>query len=251
ERKRSQASMFPLALLRSRQFVVTNVVTFIVYAALGGALFLLPVQLQVVDHYSPIEAGLSLLPLTVIMLVFSSRSGRLAARIGPRLQMGVGPVIVGLGLALLARTSVDSFYPSGVLPAVVVFGAGLAVTVAPLTSTALNSVEDERAGLASAVNNDVARVGGLVAVAALPALAGITGASYLHPEQFSAGFRTAVLISAGICVLGGVIAAIGIRNPVKAPQLKPATAPAVGQHRVGYLQGLHCSLDATPLAGEA
>ena len=142
--------------------------TFVVYAALGGALFLLPVQLQVVDGYSPLEAGASLLPLTVLMLALSARSGRLAARIGPRLQMSVGPLAIGLGLALLGRAATDASYVSGVLPGVVVLGLGLATTVAPLTATALGALPDGHAGLASAVNNDVARLGGLVAVAVLP-----------------------------------------------------------------------------------
>ena len=128
----SPAPMLPFAVFRVRQFTMTNAVTFIVYAALGGALFLLPVQLQVADGYSPLESGVALLPLTVVMLLLSARSGRLATRIGPRLQMSVGPVVVGAGLALLARITTDSSYLSGVLPAVLVFGFGLAITVAPL-----------------------------------------------------------------------------------------------------------------------
>ncbi len=211
--QRSRAPMLPLSVFRVRQFSVTNVVTFIVYGALGGALFLLPIQLQVVDGYSPLESGLALLPLTLIMLVFSARSGQLATRLGPRLQMGVGPVIVGAGLALLVKTTTDSSYLTGVLPAVVVFGAGLAVTVAPLTATALGALPGEHAGLASAVNNSVARIGGLMAVAVLPGVVGITGQSYLHPEEFSQGFRSAVLLSGAACALGGVLAGIWITNP--------------------------------------
>jgi len=211
--KLAHAPMLPLSVFRVRQFSVTNAVTFIVYGALGGTLFLLPIQLQVVDGYSPLESGLALLPLTLIMLLFSARSGQLASRIGPRLQMGVGPVIVGAGLALLVKTTTDSSYVTGVLPAVVVFGAGLAVTVAPLTFTALGSLPSEHAGLASAVNNTVARVGGLMAVAVLPGVVGITGQSYLHPEEFSAGFRSAVLLSGAACAFGGVLAGIWITNP--------------------------------------
>ncbi len=242
--RRAPAPMLPLSVFRVRQFTVTNVVTFIVYAALGGALFLLPVELQVVDGYSPLEAGVSLLPLTVIMLALSARSGRLATRIGPRLQMSVGPVIVGIGLAMLARTTSDSSYVTGVLPAMVVFGLGLACTVAPLTATALGSISEEHAGLASAVNNDVARLGSLVAVAVLPALAGITGDSYLHPAELSSGFRTAVAISGAMCVVGGLVAAVGIRNPVPAP---PSAAPEIPAPAEWH----HCALEAAPLAGEA
>ena len=238
--RRSRSPMLPLAVFRSRQFTVTNAVTFIVYAALGGALFLLPVELQVVDGYTPLESGVALLPLTVVMLLLSARSGRLASRIGPRLQMSVGPVVVGGGLALLARSTTDPSYPSGVLPAVLVFGLGLAITVAPLTTTALGAVPDEHAGLASAVNNDVARVGSLIAVAVLPALAGISGSSYLHPAQLASGFRTAVLIAAVMCAAGGVIAAIGIRNPAPGPVPEPER-----------VECLHCALDATPVATDA
>ncbi len=152
------------------------------------------------------------------MLALSSRSGALAARIGPRLQLCVGPLLVGAGLALLARVGVTDRYVAGVLPALLVLGLGLAATVAPLTAAVLAAAPSEHSGIASAVNNDVARVGSLVAVAVLPSLAGITGKSYLHPAQFSAGFQTAVLIAAAACVVGSLIAVLTIRNPVPEPQ---------------------------------
>jgi EmrB/QacA subfamily drug resistance transporter len=242
------APMLPLSVFRVRQFTVTNGVTFIIYAALGGALFLLPVQLQVADHYSPLESGMALLPLTVVMLLLSARSGRLASRIGPRLQMSVGPVIVGAGLALLVRSTTDSSYVTAVLPAVLVFGLGLATTVAPLTITALGAVPAEHAGLASAVNNDVARAGSLIAVAVLPALAGLSGTSYLHPAAMSNGFRTAVFIAAGLCVAGGAVAVAGIRNPLRSPDsLAPVGQPDDILSQGG---GFHCALDAAPLSTE-
>jgi MFS family permease len=237
----SPAPLLPPALFRLRQFSVTNAVTFIVYAALGGTLFLLPVELQVVDHYTPLESGVALIPLTVVMLVLSSRSGRLASRIGPRLQMSVGPVVVGVGLALLSRATTDSSYVAGVLPAVLVFGLGLAATVAPLTATALSSVPGEHAGLASAVNNDVARIGSLIAVAVLPALAGISGSAYLHAKPLAAGFRSAVFISGAMCVLGGILAACGICNPRQ--------GGVAGQGEVSGQESMHClscALDSTP-----
>jgi EmrB/QacA subfamily drug resistance transporter len=230
---RSSSPMLPLAIFRQRQFSATNAVTLIVYAALGGALFLLPVQLQVGSRYSPLESGLSLLPITLIMLAFSARSGRLASRIGPRLQMTMGPIVVGAGLALMVRVTGDHSYIGSVLPAVLVLGIGLAITVAPLTATAMSSVVAEHAGLASAVNNDVARVGGLLAVAVLPAIAGITGTTYLHSAALSAGFRTAMVISAAGCVVGGAIAGLAITNP---------------SARVGLgKESLHCGLDGPPL----
>lgn len=234
---RSDRPMLPLDVFRVRQFTVTNAVTFIVYAALGATLFLLPVELQIVDGYTPLESGVSLLPLTVIMLLLSARSGRLAARIGPRLQMGVGPLVVAAGLALLARSTTDRWYPSGVLPAVLVFGLGLAITVAPLTSTALGALPPDHAGLASAVNNDVARLGSLIAVAVVPALAGIHGTSYLHAAALGRGFRAATVITAVFCATGGLLAALGIRNPRRATEL------------AGHCS--HCGLDAPPLAATA
>lgn len=241
--RRSRAPMLPLTLFRERQFTVANVVTFLVYAALGGVLFLLPVELQVVDHYTALESGVALLPLTVIMLLLSARSGQLASRIGPRLQMSVGPVVVGAGLALLARSTDDSSYLTGVFPAMVVFGLGLATTVAPLTTTALGAVADEHAGVASAVNNDVARVGGLIAVAVLPALAGISGNSYLHADQLAGGFRSAALIAGSWCVIGGAVSVVGIRNPQRQENQIDSLSP--GQEAAEPC--LHCALDGTPL----
>ena len=234
---RTRNPMLPLSLFSSTQFTATNVVTFVVYGALGGALFLLPIQLQQVSGYTALQAGISLLPLTVIMLALSARSGALAARIGPRLQMSVGPILVGAGLALFILVDGDGDYLTEVLPAVTVLGLGLATTVAPLTATVLAAVPARHAGIASAVNNDVARAAALIAVAVLPAAAGITGAAYLHPAQFSKGFHTAALISAGLCVVGGLVAALTIRNPARVPAVPgPPTAPA----------RMHCGLDAPP-----
>jgi EmrB/QacA subfamily drug resistance transporter len=238
---RAAQPMLPLAVFRSRQFSSTNIVTFIVYGALGGALFLLPIQLQQVSGYTALEAGISLLPVTAIMLVLSARSGALATRIGPRLQMSVGPIIVGVGMALFARIGAGGNYLTEVLPAVIVFGLGLATTVAPLTSTVLAAVSTNRAGVASAINNDVARAAGLIAVAVLPAAAGITGAAYLHPDEFSAGFRTAVLIAAALCAAGGLLAAVTIRNPARVAVPKPTGLVRAPRH------ALHCALDAPAL----
>jgi MFS family permease len=198
----------------------------------------------VADHYTPFESGVALLPLTLVMLALSARSGRLATRIGPRLQMSVGPVVVGAGLALLVRATADASYLSGVLPAVLVFGLGLAVTVAPLTSTALGAVPAQHSGLASAVNNDVARIGSLIAVAVLPALAGISGASYLNPAALSSGFRTAVLMAAALCAAAGLLSAVGIANPTPVPSGQPGPSPPEGP------ECYHCALDAAPLTAD-
>ncbi len=234
--RRSADPMLPLGLFRSRQFSGANAVTFVVYGALGGALFFLPVELQVVAHYSPLNSGLALLPVTVIMLAFSARSGQLSARIGPRLQMSVGPVLVGAGLALLARATTPGSYWVQVFPAVVLFAAGLAVTVAPLTSTAMGAAPAEQAGIASAVNNTVARAAGLFAVALLPALSGLSGAAGLMPDELAQGFRTAVFIAGATSVAGGLVAVLTITNPRRTPTL-------VDPELTSY----HCALRGPPL----
>jgi EmrB/QacA subfamily drug resistance transporter len=228
--------LLPPDIFRSRQFSSANAVTFIVYFALGGVFFLLPVVLQVVAGYSALEAGIALLPVTVIMLLLSSRSGALATRIGPRLQMTVGPLVIAAGLALLVRVDMNGNYLTEVLPGMLVFGLGLAINVAPLTATAMDSAPAEHAGVASAINNDVARAAGLIAVAVLPALSGITGDTYLHPSALATGFHTAVLISAGFCVLGGVLAGLTIRNPDR----HCAQAQELGDE-------FHCAVAAPPL----
>jgi EmrB/QacA subfamily drug resistance transporter len=253
--RRAADPVLPLRLFASRQFSAANVVTFVVYAALGGALFLLPIQLEQVSGYSAMAAGLSLLPVTVIMLALSARSGALAARIGPRPQMTVGPLVIAAGLVLLARIGPAGDYLAQVFPAVVVFGLGLAINVAPLTTTVLAAAPARHAGAASAVNNDVARAAGLIAVAVLPAVAGLTGAAYLHPGQFAAGFRVAVFISAGLCVVGGILAAVTIRNPGPAAEgaveASAAVADVSGEGTppapaTGERALLHCGLDSPP-----
>jgi EmrB/QacA subfamily drug resistance transporter len=234
---RGKQPMLPLGVFASRQFAAANAVTFVVYAALGGLLFLVPVVLQVVHGYSPLEAGLSLLPVTAIMLVLSARSGALAVRIGPRLQMSAGPLVIAASFILFIRVGDSGDYLTAVLPAVVAFGLGVAIMVAPLTATALAAAPAGHAGVASAVNNDVARAAGLIAVAVLPALAGITGESYLHPAVLGGDFKRAAEIAAVFCVAGGVLAATAIRNPARAP-----AAPSTPRE-------FTCPLDAPPLRG--
>ena len=229
--------MLPLGVFRSRQFTAANTVTFVVYGALGGLLFLVPVVLQVAHRYSPIEAGTSLLPITFIMLALSARSGALAARIGPRLQMSVGPLVIAGSFLLFIRVGASGNYLTAVLPAVVVFGLGVAIMVAPLTATAMSAAPADHAGVASAVNNDVARAAGLIAVAVLPALAGITGDSYLHPTALAHGFKVAAMIAAVFCAAGGVLAALTIRNPTRTMRTTRTKAP----------QEISCALEATPL----
>jgi EmrB/QacA subfamily drug resistance transporter len=228
--------MIPLALFKVRQFSAANAVTFVVYGALSGALFLLPVVLQTVAGYTPLASGLALLPITVLMLAFSARSGRLAARIGPRLQMSVGPVVAGAGLLLLVRAPTSGSYLQQVFPAMMVFGTGLAITVAPLTATAMSAAPPEHAGVASAVNNVVARAAGLLAVAILPLLSGIAGTSALAPATLASGFKTAMVISGVTCIAGGLLAALTIRNSTRARTSARSTP-----------RRWCCAVDGTPL----
>ena len=209
---RSPHPMLPLGVFRARQFSAANAVTFAVYAALGALFLLLVVHLQTVAGYPPLLAGSALLPVTGAMLLLSARSGALAARIGPRLQMTVGPLLCAGGVLLLRGIGPDAAYLRDVLPGVVVFGLGLATTVAPLTAAVLGAVDDRLSGLASGVNNAVARTASLLAVAVLPVAAGIDGADYAQPADFAEGFRTAMLLTAGLLVLGGVLAAATVRG---------------------------------------
>jgi len=204
--------MMPLSLFRSRQFTAANLTTLLVYAALGGAFFLLPLQLQQVMGLSPLAAGSSLLPITALMFLFSARAGALSQKIGPRLPMALGPLIAAGGLAWMGGIGASSTYLAAVLPPVILFGLGLVLTVAPLTATALSAAPARQAGVASAVNNDVARTGSLLAVAILPPLAGISQAAADLPAALARGFPWAMGMAAAICAAGGLLAAAGIRN---------------------------------------
>lgn len=190
--------MLPLEMFRSMQFTGANLTTFAVYAGLGGAMFLLVIRLQEVLGYSALQAGASLVPFTIIMLLLSSRAGQFAQRIGPRLPMTVGPVVAAAGLMMMGYIDPGMSYVSAVLPAVVLFGLGMTLTVAPLTATVLAAVDERHLGVGSGVNNAVARIAGLLAVAALPSL--------------TDSFATAMTVCAVVCAAGGVIALATVRS---------------------------------------
>lgn len=205
ERRRSANAMLPPSLFRSLQFTGANATTLALYFGLGGATFLLMLQLQRDLGWTPLASGASLLPLTLLLLVLSPRSSRLAARVGNRPLMTAGALVAAAGLALLARAEPGASYLAGVLPGVATLGVGLGLAVAPLTSAALSAVEPDRAGVASAVNNAAARVAGLLAVALLPLAAGI-GPADLAAGTLTAGFQRAMAISAALCALAGALA---------------------------------------------
>jgi EmrB/QacA subfamily drug resistance transporter len=246
---RSRTPMLPLYLFGSRVFSVTNVVTFAMYAALGGVFFLLVVQLQVVSGFSPLASGLALLPITILMLFLSSRAGALGQRIGPRLPMSLGPVICALSVLLLAGVDADVSYVVGVIGPVVVLGLGLSLTVAPLTATALAAADDRHAGIASGVNNAVARTGGLLAVAILPLLSGL-GTSMTDPVALAPAYRTSMLICAALLLVSGLISYAFIPTSLGACRETAATPP--GEERITRAAEAspvqtHCSINAPPL----
>ncbi|WP_454194339.1 MFS transporter [Nocardia sp. Marseille-Q1738] len=237
---RSDHPLVPPALFRSRVFTAANLVTFAVYAALGGVFFLLVLELQLVAGYSPLMSGVATVPVTLIMLMLSAPAGRWAQVHGPRVPMTAGPLLAAAGLVLLLRIGPDTTYLTDVLPGVLVFGLGLAVLVAPLTGAVLGAVPSSEAGIASGVNNAVARTAQLLAVAALPGLAGISGALG-DPEAFDDGFATAMWLCVGLLVIGAMLAAVLLRPERRVPVLDnvdclpqcgvaaPALAPARSQ----------------------
>ncbi|GAC1339121.1 MAG: MFS transporter [Candidatus Dormibacteria bacterium] len=207
---RARHPMLPLGLFRSRDFSVTNLTTVGVYAALSGALFIVVLQLQRGLQYSALASGVALLPITVLLLVLSSWTGALAARMGPRLPLTFGPLLAATGLVLMTRVQPHATYLGAVLPATLVFGLGLALTVAPLTATVLGAVDQARAGAASGINNVVARVAGLLAVALVPLLSGLSTVGGGHTPLPAGSFSRAMLIGAALCAAGGLTALVGL-----------------------------------------
>lgn len=211
-------ALVPLSLFADRVFTAANICTFAIYGALSGSLFLLVLQLQYVSGYSPLEAGISTIPITVLMLLFSARAGALGARIGPRWPMTFGPLISAAGLVLMLRIGEDASFVFEVLPGVVVFGIGLTVLVAPLTTAVLAAAPTEQTGIASGINNAVSRTASLLAVAAIPPIAGIAGSDFADPTVFSPGFRAGTLICAGLLVVAGTLAATLIHGRAVSPE---------------------------------
>jgi EmrB/QacA subfamily drug resistance transporter len=216
---RTAHPMMPLSMFASRNFSAANAMTLLVYAALGAILFFLIIDLQTVLGYGALEAGIATLPLTVIMLFLAARGGELGARIGPRIPMTVGPIVMAVGVAWLSLVGAGTSYWTGVLPPVVVFGLGLSLMVAPLTMTVLAAAPDDRTGIASGVNNAVARAGSLLAVAALPVAVGLSGDQYANPVAFNDAYGKAMLTCAALLVAGGIISWLTITHgPVAAPE---------------------------------
>ncbi|MGH3980399.1 MAG: MFS transporter [Pseudonocardiaceae bacterium] len=240
--RRSPHPLVPLDLFANRRFSVVNVITLLVYSALGIFFFLLVLQLQTVAGFSPLVAGTAMLPVTALMLLLSARAGGLAERIGPRIPMTAGPLVAAAGFLLTLRIGRDASYAVDVLPAVVVLGLGLSLTVAPLTATVLGSADQRHAGTASGVNNAVARSAQLLAVAVIPVAAGIGGDDYTDPAAFDAGFDAAMTICVVLLVLGAALSAMLLREPARRPE--PVVVP-VGELRLARCA--HCGVSAPQL----
>jgi EmrB/QacA subfamily drug resistance transporter len=212
--RRTRAPMLPLDVFSSRQFSAANLVTFVVYGAMGGVFFLLAVELQIGVGYSPVAAGAATLPMTGMMLAFAARGGALAQRIGPRIPLTIGPLFIAAGMLLMLRIAPGASYVADVLPAVLVFGTGLVFVVAPVTATVLAAAPARHSGVASGVNNAVARTAGLIAVAVLPLAAGLTADAYRNPTALTHSFHTAMIITACVAAFGALIAWLTIRSDV-------------------------------------
>ncbi|MEU5428351.1 MFS transporter [Streptomyces olivoreticuli] len=231
ERRRAEP-MLPPGIFANRMFSSVNAVTVCVYAAFSGFFFLAVLQLQIVVGWSALAAGTALLPTTVLMLLLSARSGRFAQAIGPRIPLTVGPLLCAAGLLLMTRVGPGAVYWRDVLPALVVLGMGMVVLVAPLTSTVLASVDVGRAGLASGINNAAARAAGLIAVAALPLLAGMGPDTYRDPDAFTGAFHRSMLFCAGSLVVGAILGWSTVRPAGR--RCRPEAA-------------YHCGVSAPPL----
>ena len=239
--RHSANAMLPLAIFSSRQFSAANLVTFVVYAALGGVFFLLVAFLQITLGYAPVAAGAASLPVTALMLTLSARAGALAQRIGPRIPLAIGPLVIATGMLLMTRIEAGDEYATSVLPAVIVFGLGLTLVVAPITATALAAADARHAGIASGVSNAVARVASLLAVAVLPLIAGLTGERFYDPAAMADGFRMAMLTCAALAVAGGGLAWLMISdNVLNAPE-------SAGEPAVAVPTEFSCAVAGPPL----
>jgi EmrB/QacA subfamily drug resistance transporter len=242
--RHATSPMLPLEVFASKTFTAANLVTFAVYAALGGVFFLVALNLQVVAGFAPLAAGTAMLPLTVLMLLLSARAGDLAQRIGPRIPMTLGPVVCAGALLVFARIGAHASYVRTVLPAVLLLGLGLSLTVAPLTATALGALDDRHAGVASGVNNAVARTAGLLAVAVLPLAAGVGTGSLTDAAALGPTYRTAMLLCAGLLLGGAATAFTAI--PDRSGGQPPATGTTpVPRH--GSPVRFHCAIAGPPL----
>jgi EmrB/QacA subfamily drug resistance transporter len=222
--------LVPPMLFRSRAFTVTNLMTVLLYAAIGVTFFLVAFELQVAAGWSALQSGTALLPATILMLLFSAKSGEMAQRIGPRLQLTVGPLLAAVGLLLLARIGPDASWFPDVAPGAILFGLGLVTFVAPLTATVMASVIPDRVSIASGVNNAIARTASLAALSVIPVVSGLTTAT--GPDSVTTAFRVSLIIAAAIAGAASPLAFFGLRAHFRAARSPRRT---------------YCSVDGPPL----
>jgi EmrB/QacA subfamily drug resistance transporter len=243
--RRTRNPMLPLELFRSRQFASANLLALVTYAALGGVIFLFVAFLQVTLGYTALQAGAATLPITVLLLALSTPSGAIAQRIGPRIPLTIGAVLAGTGLLLMTRIHPGDGYLTGVLPSLIVFGVGLGTLITPITATVLASVDSRHSGIASAVNNALSRLGQMIAVAALPLAAGLSGSAFEDPAAMAAGFPIAMAVAAGASFAAALLAWTTISNDVlrrsgtDTQQVPEELPPSLRRH---------CPVAGTPLA---
>lgn len=222
---RARHPLIRVELFADRVFTVTNVVTLFLYAALSVFFLLLVLQLQLVVGWTPLHSGSAVLPITVLMLVLAPRFGALSDRIGPRVLMSIGTGLAAAGFVLALRIGPGAGYLGDVLPAVCCLGLGLSCTVAPLTSAVLGAAPAAQAGAASGINNAIARSAGLLAVAVIPTLAGLSRTETGDPVGFGHGFRLAMTIGVGLLLVAAAVSWFGLRRPTR-----PGHGPGPGQH---------------------
>jgi EmrB/QacA subfamily drug resistance transporter len=222
--------LVPPALFRNRTFSVMNLATLVLYGGLGVSFFLVTYQLQVASGWSALQAGVALLPTTILMLLLSARSGSLTQRIGPRLQLTVGPLLAGVGLLLLARIGAHASWVTDVLPGSVVFGLGLVTFVAPLTATVMATSDPAHVSVASGVNNAIARAAALAALALIPVLSGLSVAA--TAAQVTHAYRLALVIAACLTAAASPLTFFGLRTRI------PTRLSA---------RQVHCAVDGSPL----
>jgi MFS family permease len=240
--RRSANPMMPLSIFSSRQFSAANAVTFVVFGALSGVFFLLVAFLQISLGYSPLAAGAASLPITALMLFLSPAAGALAQRIGPRIPLTVGPLVTALGLLLMSRIGPGDSYLASVLPAVIVFGLGLTLVVAPVTATVMAAADERHSGIASGINTAVSRLAGLIIVAVLPLVAGLTGEKFYDPAAMDHGFHVAMVACAALALAGGGLAWLTISSEVFESEPAPG-----GSLPTGVLHDFSCAVAGPPL----
>jgi MFS family permease len=237
--------MLPLELFRSRQFASANLLALVTYAALGGVIFLFVAFLQITLGYTALQAGAATLPITILLLILSTPSGAIAQRIGPRIPLTIGAVLAGAGLLLMAQIHPGDRYLPAVLPSLIVFGIGLAALITPITATVLASVDAQHSGIASAVNNALSRLGQMIAVAALPLAAGLSGSAFEDPARMAAGFPVAMTVAAGASFAAALLAWTTISADVLS---RPRTDTEPVAKELPPSVQRHCAVAGSPLA---